>query len=68
MRNFEMVAEVNLCGSNNFGSGISGNENSSLAKVHDLVSSYFTVRKEAVSGNGWCRPQRRYRKETYGKA
>ena len=41
-----MVAEANLCGSDNFGIDISWHENSRLAKVYDLVSGYHVVRTE----------------------
>lgn len=39
-----MVAETNLCGSDNFGGCIFHNENSRLGKVHDLVSGYLVIK------------------------
>lgn len=38
-----MVADINLCGSNNFDIGISCHENSRLGKVHDPVSGYLVI-------------------------
>lgn len=40
-----MVAENNLCGSDNFGSGLLRNENSCMGKVHDLVN--YNIQKVA---------------------
>lgn len=44
MISFEMVAEADLCGGGNFGGYIFHNENSRLAKVHDLVSGYLEIK------------------------
>ena len=47
-----MAVKVSQCGSDNFGSGISGNKNSHMVKAHDFASRYFPAAKKSVSGGG----------------
>lgn len=55
-RNVEMVAETNLYSSDNFGSNMSGTENSCLGKIYNPVGSREEVR-ESESRNFYRYPK-----------